>query len=165
MAGDGFIMAAWGEGARNRGGFVAIPPGGEGGSVSIPYKMPTGNAYPYVPCPIVTADGKLMFLWSDAGIVTCLRTGTWEQVWQEKVFQGETPRDRVSQEFYSSPVIAGDKMYNITKTGDIICLRAGDKFELLGRSRLGDQCYATPAIDGNRLIIRTASKLVSVGKK
>jgi outer membrane protein assembly factor BamB len=165
MATDGFVMATWGEGARNRGGFVAVPPGNEGGSASIPYKMPTGNAYPYVPCPVVTRDNKLMFLWSDAGIVTCLRTGSWETLWQEKVFKGETPRERVAQEFYSSPIIAGDKLYNVTKTGEMICLRAADKFELLGRSPLGDQCYATPAIDGDRLIIRTASKLISVGKK
>ena len=164
VPGDGFVIATWGEGARNRGGFVAVPPGGEGGSVSIPFKMPTGNAYPYVPCPIATPDGKLLFLWSDAGIVTCLRTGSWEQVWQERVFKGETPRERVAQEFYSSPIIAGDKLYNVTKTGEVICLRAGDKFELLGRSPLGDQCYATPAVDGNRLIIRTASRLMSVGK-
>jgi outer membrane protein assembly factor BamB len=162
MAADGFIMATWGEGARNRGGFVAIPPGSEGGSVSIPFKMPTGSEYPYVPSPVVKGD--LMFLWSDAGVVTCMRVGSWETVWQEKVFKGETPRDRVSQEFYASPIIAGDKLYNVTKRGEVICLRAGAKFELLGRSPLNDLCYATPAVDGNTLIIRTASKLVSVGK-
>jgi outer membrane protein assembly factor BamB len=165
IAADGFVMATWGEGARNRGGFVAIPAGPEGGSISVPFKMPTGIAYPYVPSPVVSPDGKLMFLWSDAGIATCVRVGSWETVWQEKVFKGETPKERVGQEFYSSPIIAGDKLYNITKTGEVICLRAGERFEILGRSPLHDLCYATPAVDGNRLIIRTATKLVSVGGK
>jgi outer membrane protein assembly factor BamB len=155
IAADGFVMATWGEGGRNRGGFVAIPPGAEGGSLSVPFKMPTGVAYPYVPSPVVTADQKLMFLWSDAGIATCIRVGTWETVWQEKVVKG--------LEYYSSPIIAGDKLYNISKTGEVVCLRAGEKFELLGRSPLNDLCYATPAVEGDRLIIRTASKLVSVG--
>ena len=52
----------------------------------------------------------------------------------------------------------------MTKKGEVVCLAAGDKFQLLGKGELGDTCYATPAIVGNRLIIRTASGMVSVGK-
>jgi outer membrane protein assembly factor BamB len=162
VAAEGMVVAMWGEGARNRGGFVAVPPGSEGGSVSIPFKVPTGAASPYVPSPVVKGD--LMFLWSDAGIVNCIRTGDWKTVWQEQLFKGETPRQRAAQEFYASPIVAGDKLYNVTKMGEVVCLRAGEKFEVLGRSALNEQCYATPAVVGNRLVIRTVGRLISVGK-
>jgi hypothetical protein len=86
--------------------------------------------------------------------VTCMKVASGEKVWQESV----------GQTYYSSPVIAGDKMYNITKKGEVICVSASEKFAELGRSELGDVCFATPAIVGNRLIIRTAGGMVSVGK-
>jgi len=40
-------------------------------------------------------------------------------------------------------------------------LRAGDQFELLHRNTLaeGDMCMATPAMVGDRLLIRTSSRL------
>jgi hypothetical protein len=41
---------------------------------------------------------------------------------------------------------------------------AAETFKELGRTPLDDKCYATPAVAGNRLIIRTASKLMCVGK-
>ena len=97
-----------------------------------------------------------MFIWSDIGMVSCLKLPGGEQVWQQKV-KGAGPRS----EFYSSPIIAGDKMYNITKDGEVICLSATDTFKDLGHSPLDDKCYATPAIAGDRLIIRTASHLMA----
>jgi len=40
-------------------------------------------------------------------------------------------------------------------------LRAGDRFELLHTNRLADDdmCMATPALAGDRLLIRTAARL------
>ena len=61
-------------------------------------------------------------------------------------------------------MVAGDKLYNVSKDGEVICLRAADKFELLGRSPLGEKCHSTIAVAGNALLIRTTGHLVSVGK-
>ena len=47
------------------------------------------------------------------------------------------------------------------KDGEVICLSASDTFKDLGHSPLDDKCYATPAIAGDRLIIRTASHLMA----
>ena len=45
--------------------------------------------------------------------------------------------------------------------------RAGDKFELLRTNRLGDDdmCLATPALAGDRLLIRSAARLYCIDHK
>jgi outer membrane protein assembly factor BamB len=157
IATDELVLCTWGQGANDRQGVAIRPPAAGTGSAKVAYKWPTGKEYPYVPSPVVKGD--LLFTWSDIGVVTCMRVANGEKVWQQKV-QGTGPRT----EFYSSPIIAGDKLYNITKDGEVISLAAADKFRLLGTSPLGDRCYATPAVTGNILVIRTASRMVGVGK-
>ena len=43
-------------------------------------------------------------------------------------------------------------------------VRAGDTFDLLATNRLAadDTCYATPAVVGNRLLIRSAKRIYCV---
>jgi outer membrane protein assembly factor BamB len=151
------VIGTCGEGAANRACVAVEPSSTPGEAPKVLYKLPTGRDYPYVPSPVVKDD--LLYTWSDVGTVTCSRLVTGEKVWQEKI-----KAEKGRAEFYSSPIIAGDKLYNITKDGEIICLKAGDKFEKLGSSQLDDHCFATPAIVGNKLIIRTASKMISVGR-
>ena len=81
-------------------------------------------------------------------------------MWQEKV-----KASRGRSEFYASPIIAGDKLYNVTKDGVLVCLSASDQFKVLGQTDLADQCFASPAVVGDRLLIRTASKLTLVNPK
>jgi outer membrane protein assembly factor BamB len=114
--------------------------------------------YPYVPSPVIAGDR--MFLWSDIGMVTCLKLPGGEQVWQERV-KGSDART----EFYASPVLAGDRLYNVSKSGEVFCLSATDTFKDLGRSALNEKCHASVAVVGDRLVIRTLSTLVSVGGK
>jgi outer membrane protein assembly factor BamB len=108
---------------------------------------------PYVPTP-VAKDG-LVFLWSDKGMVTCIRAASGEVVW----------RERVDANFSGSPVIAGDHMYCIDEEGVVVVMAAKDKAELLGRVPLGEPSRSTPAIADDRIYLRTYSHLVSVGGK
>lgn len=110
----------------------------------------------YVPTPIVVGD--LLFLWKENGTVTCTRASNGEQVWSERV---EGP-------YYSSPICVGGKggrLYNITRGGDIVAIAAADKFKLIQRFPLAEKnSYATPAVSGGRLYVRTYSQLISIGK-
>ncbi len=108
---------------------------------------------PYVPTPIV--KGNLLFLWSDTGIVTCLQLATGEKLWQEKV--GGT--------YYSSPVCANDKLFAVSKKGEVVVIAAAEKFELLARNPLDDKCHATPAIAAGRMYLRTFSHLYCISDK
>ena len=82
-----------------------------------------------------------------------------KQLWQQSV-----RADGSKDEFFSSPFITGDKLYNISKQGEVFCLQAGEQYKLLGKSPLGEKCYATPAVAGDRLVIRTESHMMVVGK-
>ena len=110
----------------------------------------------YVPTPV--AVGDLVFLWKENGIVTCARAKDGEQVWSERV---EGP-------YYSSPICIGGKggrIYNVTRSGELVVIAAADKFKLIQRFPLNEKnSFATPAVSGGHLYVRTYSQLISIGK-
>ena len=65
--------------------------------------------------------------------------------------------------FYSSPVCVNNRLFCVAKNGDIFVLAAADKFELLARMSLGEPSYATPAVAGGVIYLRTVSHLYSLG--
>jgi hypothetical protein len=57
----------------------------------------------------------------------------------------------------------GDKIFCLDEDGQTSVLRAGDKFELLHTNTLGgEMCMSTPALVGDRLLIRTDRHLYSI---
>ena len=109
----------------------------------------------YVPTPI--AAGDLLFLWKENGYVTCIRSATNEQLWSERA---EGP-------YYASPICIGGKggrLCNITRQGELVVLAAEEKFRVIQRFPLGEASYATPAVSGGKLFVRTATHLISIGK-
>jgi outer membrane protein assembly factor BamB len=106
---------------------------------------------PYVPTSI--ALGDLIWLWSDAGIVTCISAATGDIRYQE----------RVGGNYFSSPVAADGRIFCISKTGEIVVLEASDKFNVLGRYTLNDTCESTPAIALGKLFIHTEKQLWCLG--
>lgn len=142
---------------------VVITTAGSGGMgaelVAVKPSAPPVVAYtmtkplPYVPSPLIIGD-KLI-LWGDNGQVACLRAMTGEVLWREKI-EGA---------FYSSPITVGGRALNISKTGDLITLAVGDKFTAPARLPLGEKCFATPAIAGGKLFIRTHTQLFAFGSR
>jgi sucrose-6-phosphate hydrolase SacC (GH32 family)/outer membrane protein assembly factor BamB len=63
--------------------------------------------------------------------------------------------------FTASPWAANGRIFCLNENGACYVLRAGDKFELLHINKLADDdmCMATPALAGDRLLIRTAARL------
>jgi outer membrane protein assembly factor BamB len=106
---------------------------------------------PYV--PVSVARGDLAFLWSDAGVVTCVHAPDGEVIW----------RERVGGSFFSSPVRAADKLYGVSRDGEVVVLAAQRTYRLLGRSQLGEPTRSTPAVAIGRMFLRTESHLMSIG--
>ena len=111
------------------------------------------KSVPLVPTPLAKNDR--LFLWADDGYVTCLKVATGEPIW----------RERVEGRFYGSPVGVNDRLYCISKKGDVVVVAASDTFQVLARMPLGEPSYATPAICNGVMYLRTYSHLISVGGK
>jgi outer membrane protein assembly factor BamB len=67
--------------------------------------------------------------------------------------------------YYSSPVCAGDTLFNITRKGEVVAIAASDKFQLLGQTPLNDKCQATPAIVDGKMYVRTYTHLYCIKGK
>ena len=53
-------------------------------------------------------------------------------------------------------------MINVSADGEVVTIRDGDAFEVLGRRPLGEECRATPAVAGRRIVFRTAGRLLAL---
>jgi outer membrane protein assembly factor BamB len=144
----GLVIGACGSGGG--GNFVAaVRPGSRDGTpAELAYRVDAQA--PYVPTPV--ADGGLLYLWGDSGIVQCLRVDGGEVVWKE----------RVGGNFSGSPIIAGDKLYAIAEDGTVVVLRTGERYELLGRHELGEESRSTPSVAGGRMFLRTIGHITAL---
>ena len=137
-----------------------------GGRESLAIELPVGKStkkpkelytvrrsLSYVPGPI--GVGKRFFMFSDGGIVTCLHARSGERVW----------RERLDGAFYCSPICIGDRLYAVSRSGELFVISTGDTFKLLGRVDLGERSSATPAVANGVLYLRTERHLLSVGGK
>ncbi len=127
---------------------VAVRPGKQ---PVVAYKI--DKSAPYVPTSV--AHGDLLFLWGDAGVVSCVDAPSGNLLWQK----------RIGGTFSGSPVRAADRLYCLSTEGDVVVLAAKDQFELVSRQPLGEPSRSTPAIAGGRMYLRTQSHLVSIGGK
>jgi outer membrane protein assembly factor BamB len=148
----GLAFAGHGHGIRGT-RFVAVRPGSRANGIEPSLAYDVTKSLPLVPTPLVK-DGRL-FLWGDDGVVTCLRAAAGEVIW----------RQRVGGSFYSSPVCVDNRLYGVARNGEVVVLAAADKFELLARVPLGEGCFATPAVAGGVMYLRTVAHLFSLGGK
>jgi len=147
----GLVIASYGRG--NFGSLlVAVRPKKKGVRAKVVWSM-KNKQVPLVPTPL--AVGGRLFCWAGQGTVTCLDVATGKQIWQK----------RVGSSFYSSPVCVNARLYCASKKGVVFVIAAAGMFDLLAKVNLGEQCYATPAIAGGVMYIRTNTKLFSLGGK
>jgi outer membrane protein assembly factor BamB len=130
---------------------VALRPGATAGSMEEAWRVE--KSAPHIPSPIVVGDRA--FLWSDQGVITCVKLATGETVWN----------GRVPGEFFASPVSDSRHIFGVDKTGVVTVIGLGDKLEVLGRHELGEATQATPAIADGCLYLRTLTYLQCIGAR
>ena len=146
---DGLIIGSCGSGGGGN-YLVAIRPDEKGAEPEKAYQLQKSN---YVPSPIAV-DGKL-FLFTDKGIGRCVDLQTGDLHWQERVAKG----------FSGSPVATKSHIYVMDQLGKLYVIAADSKYKLVSSLSLGEDTRSTPAIAGDRLYLRTQSRLICVGKK
>lgn len=146
---NGMIFVACGEGGSGK-VLIAARPSANNSPPQEIYRLT--KSVPQV--PTVVANGDLLFLWHDRGIVTCCDLATGKQIW----------RERVGGDFHSSPVRAGKKIFCCSRQGDVVVLAADKEYKLLARNSLKETCVATPAVAHHRLYVRTDATLYCIGQ-
>ena len=117
------------------------------------YQPRAGN---YNTSPLIHGDVYYSLL--DRGFFEAYDAVTGEQVYGRQ-------RIRVGASFTSSPWAYNGKIFALSEQGDTYVIRAGREYELLGVNSLDEMAMASPAIVGDRLLIRTTSKLYSIRKE
>jgi outer membrane protein assembly factor BamB len=133
---------------------MGIDPTGSGNltdSRNILWHDPHSGAY--VPSPI--ADGRYVFVVSDDGQATCLEAKTGKRMWSQ----------RIGKHFRPSPVWAEGRLYFLADTGEMTVLKSGPEFEILAKNDLAEDCFASPAVCGGQLFLRSTSHLYCIGTK
>ncbi len=147
---SGLIVGSCGSGGG--GNYVAaVRPPENGKSAEVAYQIK--RSAPYVPTSV--AVGNLLFLWSDGGILSCVDAPTGQVRWQE----------RVGGNFFGSPVCVDGRLFCVSTAGEVDVVEASDRFKILARNPLGEQCHTTPAVAGGKMYVRTLKHLYSIGGK
>lgn len=111
---------------------------------------------PQVSSPLLY-DGVLYTI-KDGGILTSLdpKTGT---IHKTARIPGAIDA------YYSSPVASDGKLYIASEKGRVSVIKAAAEWEPLHVTDFDEAIYATPAIDGGRIYLRTANTLYCFGVK
>ena len=67
--------------------------------------------------------------------------------------------------YSASPVAAGNFIYFSSERGEVTVVKAGREFEKVAANEMDSIVMATPAISGDRLLIRTVNELVCIAKE
>ncbi len=137
------------------GGGLAVRAGGRG-DVTSTRRLWTLTKGSNVPSPIFH-DGHLYWVHENLGIVYCVEAATGKVVYEERLEN--------AGQFYPSPVLAGDKLYCVSRRGAVFVIASKPQFELLAKNDFGDRSTfdASPVVDGNRLLVRSDRFLYCVG--
>lgn len=148
--GAGLVFAVTGHGAAEMWG---IRPDGAGDvtGTHVAWRV-TGKDVPLTPSPVVV-DG-LLYMLADYGALTCLEAASGKAVW----------RQMLGGSYLASPIQDGQRIYYFGASGKTTVIRAGRAFEKLAESKLDAGFMASPAVDGNALILRTKTHLYRVAE-
>jgi outer membrane protein assembly factor BamB len=132
---------------------LAIRTDGNGDVTTTHVAWQHDKAIPKNPTPLLVDDA--LYLVNDAGIVSCLDALGGTLRW----------RRRLGGHFSASPLLVSGHVLAINETGVTHVLVPGPRYRRLSLNRLKGRTLATPAVTGNRLLIRTQRELVCIGRE
>ncbi|MAV38045.1 MAG: hypothetical protein CMJ59_21625 [Planctomycetaceae bacterium] len=105
---------------------------------------------PHVPSPLLL--GKELFVVKDSGTATCLDALTGKVVW----------KNRLGGNFRSSPIEVRGRIYVCSEEGKTLVLATGRQFKVLATNQLAGKFYASPAVSGRALFLRSDTHLYRI---
>ena len=140
----------------------AIRPGAKGdislqddetSNASIAWSQPTGGPYN----PTTIAYDGIVYVLHDRGLLAAYDAEDGSEIYSKK----RIPKGGA---FTSSPWAYDGKIFCLNEDGKTFVIKAGEEFEVLRTNSLADDemGMATPAIAGDRLLIRTAARIYCI---
>ncbi len=156
---DGLLYIDGGRGAL----LVALRPGatgdislkaGETANQYVAWSQPRAGTY--LPTPVIYEGG--MYVLTETGILTRFDAKTGKQTYKTRI-------DPAATAFTTSPWAYNGKLFCLSEEGQTFVIAAGEQFRLLHVNELDDMAQASPALVGERLLIRTEHRLYSIRRR
>jgi outer membrane protein assembly factor BamB len=156
---DGLLYINGGRGRP----LFAIRPGAKG-NISLGENQ-TSNEYvvwsqarggTYLPSPV--AYQGAVYTLTETGILNRFDARTGKQTYKTRI-------DPAATAFTTSPWAYNGKLFCLSEEGQTFVIAAGEEFRLLHVNELDDMAQASPALVGDRLLIRTEQRLYSIRRK
>lgn len=112
---------------------------------------PRGGSY--IPTPIIVED--LLYTCSNYGVLEVRYAKTGERCY----------RERIGGLHSASAIASRRHVYFCREDGTVSVIRTGTQFELTAENLMPEPVFATPAIVGDRILLRTVGHLFSIGRK
>ncbi|HEV7684903.1 MAG TPA: PQQ-binding-like beta-propeller repeat protein [Pyrinomonadaceae bacterium] len=147
-----------------RGGLLVAMRPGATGNISLK-EGETANEYvvwsqkragTYLPSAVAYQGG--IYVLTETGILSRFDSKSGALTYKTRI-------DPRATAFTTSPWIYNGKLFCLSEEGQTFVIATGEKFELLHVNELDDMAQASPAIVGDRLLIRTEQRLYSIRRK
>jgi len=135
-------------------GLLAIRPGGAGNVSPKNILWKESRGVPEVPTPLVYKNR--VYTVTNGGTVSCMNANTGQLIFRERL--------GAPGGYFASPIAAGDRVYFTSGDGVITVIASGDQWRVLARNQIGEPLFATPAIDGDSIYVRSTTSLYAFGK-
>jgi len=131
---------------------LAIKPDGRGNVTDSHIVWRTKENAAYVPSPVIC--GEYFLVVADNGIASCFRAADGERMWKERIGPGHS----------ASLITAGGLVYFTSDRGATTVVRPGPVYEAVSVNDLKEDSFASPAVSGGKLFLRTVGHLYCIGK-
>jgi outer membrane protein assembly factor BamB len=159
---DGWLYVNGG----SKGTMFAVKPGasgdislkkdtGERSNEFVAWSDPKGGSY--LPTPVAYDGG--VYVLNEVGILTRFDAKTGRESYKSRLANDG------SGAFTSSPWAYNGRVFCLDEEGTTYVVRAGETFEVLRVNSLDELTLASPAIAGDRLLLRTETRLYSIRKR
>ena len=102
--------------------------------------------------PIPIVHQNRIYTVDDGGVASCVDRLTGEDIW----------RERIGGNYSASPLLVNKRLYFQSEDGKTTVVAAADEFKKLAENQLESGFMASPAVDGNALILRTKTHLYRI---
>ena len=127
------------------------PKTGETASAGVAWSQPRGGPEEASP---LAYQGYVYILRKNGGIVTCYDAKTGKQVYRERIPEARS--------FWASPWAADGKIFCLDDAGTTHVLQAGPDFKVLGKNSLDEMSWASPAVAGGAVFLRSVDHLFCI---